>query len=116
MQPRDLLAGNSSYQPGILSRDGWAIVDDTDTPRFSYQPPLWQGVAPWYAPPLASSGGAHTGMHAQRADLYFFGCGVQFRACMKDFVMLSGAVPLPPLATFGVWWSPGFITTRVMHV
>ena len=40
--PRSLLVGNQTYQPGILSRDGWAIVDDTETPRFTYQPPLWE--------------------------------------------------------------------------
>jgi hypothetical protein len=33
--PRSLLAGNQTYQPGVLSRDGWAVVDDTATPRFT---------------------------------------------------------------------------------
>ena len=36
---------------------------------------------------------------------YFFGCGLDFKSCLKDFVTLSGPIPLPPLATFGVWWS-----------
>ena len=77
----------------VLSRDGWAIVDDTLTPRFSFAPPLWLGSLPWFAPPPNAT---------RRADLYFFGCGTAFRACLGDFVALSGAVPLPPLATFGV--------------
>ena len=94
--PRSLLVGNQTYQPGILSRDGWAVVDDTETPRFTYQPPLWQAELPWYAEPLEGE---------DRADLYFFGCGIDFKSCPKDFVTLSGPIPLPPLATFGVWWS-----------
>ena len=28
--PRSLLAGNHAHQPGVLSRDGQAIVDDTE--------------------------------------------------------------------------------------
>jgi|EP01049_Picozoa_sp_SAG25_P008476 hypothetical protein len=97
VSPRDLLAGNASYQPGVLSRSGWAVVDDSVTPRFSFEPPLWQGTQPWFgdAPPAASA----------TADLYFFGCGTGYKACLRDFVALSGPVPLPPLATFGVWWS-----------
>jgi hypothetical protein len=64
-----------------------------------FVPPLWQATQPWFAPPLAADAPSpHT-------DLYFFGCGTDYRACLKDFVTISGAVPLPPLATFGVWWS-----------
>ena len=96
VSPRALLSGNLTYQPGVLSKDGWAIVDDTLTPRFSYAQPLWQGSFPWYAPPMEG---------ANRADLYMFACGTQFKACLADFTMLSGPVPLPPLATMGVWWS-----------
>ena len=79
-----------------------------------------QAELPWYAEPL--EGG-------DRADLYFFGCGLDFKSCLKDFVTLSGSshkpffllskirfsapnngfsigpIPLPPLGTFGVWWS-----------
>ncbi len=96
VSPRALLSGNDTYQPGILSKDGWAIVDDTRTPRFSYAQPLWQGSLPWYAPPLDG---------ANRADLYMFACGTDFQACLADFTLLSGPVPIPPLATMGIWWS-----------
>ena len=45
------------------------------------------------------------GTSTSHADLYFFGCGHDYKACLQDFVTLSGPVPIPPLATFGVWWS-----------
>ena len=92
--PRSLLAGNHAHQPGVLSRDGQAIVDDTETPRFGCSPPLWQGSLPWHAPPMDG---------ASRADPCLFACGSDFKACLADFTMLSGPVPLPPLATMGVW-------------
>ena len=98
VSPRELLAGKASYQPGVLSRSGWAVVDDSVTPRFSFEPPLWQGTQPWFRDPPTPAATA-------TADLYFFGCGTDYKACLRDFVALSGPVPLPPLATFGVWWS-----------
>jgi alpha-glucosidase len=101
VHPRSLLNGTQTYQTGVLSRSGWAVVDDTATPRFSFEPPLWQGTQPWYAPAKANATQGGPG----RTDLYFFGCGVDHKACLKDFVALSGPVPMPPLATFGVWWS-----------
>ena len=102
VSPRDLLNGTRTYQPGVLSKGGWAVVDDSATPRFSYTPPLWQGTQPWYAPAMAA---AEAGSSVSHADLYFFGCGNEYKACLQDFVTLSGPVPMPPLATFGVWWS-----------
>jgi alpha-glucosidase (family GH31 glycosyl hydrolase) len=96
VSPENLLSGDSSYQPGPLSAAGWAIVDDSVTPLLSFeQPELWQGQAPWYKARPASSSG----------DLSFFGCARRFRSCLRDFTALAGPVPMPPLATFGVWWS-----------
>ena len=45
-----------------------------------------QAELPWYAEPL--EGG-------DRADLYFFGCGLDFKSCLKDFVTLSGSSHKP---------------------
>ena len=67
-------------------------------------PTALAGLTPlaWYAPPMDGT---------SRADLYMFACGSDFKACLADFAMLSGPVPLPPLATMGhrlqatVWWS-----------
>ena len=97
VHPRSLLVGNDTYLPVVLSRNGWAVVDDTATPRFSFEPPPWQGTQPWYAPPLSAAA------HLEHTDLYVFGCRHDYKACLKDSVTLSGPVPLPPLAAFGVW-------------
>jgi alpha-glucosidase (family GH31 glycosyl hydrolase) len=42
---------------------------------------------------------------ADRIDLYFFGYGRDFTACLRDYRRLSGAVPLIPRWALGNWWS-----------
>ncbi|MGE5141097.1 MAG: TIM-barrel domain-containing protein, partial [Rudaea sp.] len=38
-------------------------------------------------------------------DLYFFGYGHDYPACLRDFVRVAGRVPLPPRWMLGNWWS-----------
>ena len=38
-------------------------------------------------------------------DLYVFGCGSDYRACLADFVAVAGPMALPPVSALGVWWS-----------
>ena len=38
-------------------------------------------------------------------DLYFFGYGHDFKACLHDFLLLSGPVPPVPRFALGNWWS-----------
>ena len=100
--------GSPGLQDGLLSTQGWSIVDDTASQRFgevgsgrgrpatSPPPPLWMGKAPWIGSKLAAP---------PVADWYFFGCGNRFRACLSDLSSISGAIAMPPRAAFGVWWS-----------
>ena len=38
-------------------------------------------------------------------DLYFFGYGRDFRACVRDFLRLAGPAPALPRFALGNWWS-----------
>ena len=71
---------------GVLSRDGWAVVDDVAAPRFSDGPDRFLGVAPALVPPLSRAAG--------RADSYFFACPPHVRsayaACLGDLAAVSG--------------------------
>ena len=98
VDPVDLLNGTKPFQPGVLSKDGWAVVNDTETPRFTFEGRLWLGSRPWFERAADKHGG-------KGQDFYFFGCGRSYRECLGDFVMLSGPIPLPPMASFGIWWS-----------
>jgi hypothetical protein len=72
---------------GLLSRDGWAVVDDSDSLVFNDQG--------WLEPRNAS----------ENHDLYFFGYGHAYAQAVQDFCRVSGQVPLIPRYILGNWWS-----------
>ena len=94
--------GNKTKEPigpGLISRDGWAVVDDSTRPLFdSDNFSFAQGEKsewPWLMlrPP------------GERQDWYFFGYGHEYRKALGDFVRVAGRIPLPPRFAFGAWWS-----------
>jgi alpha-glucosidase (family GH31 glycosyl hydrolase) len=90
-------SGNTRLEPGLLSRSGWAAVDDSATPVF-------EGNG-WMA---ARRGGASCrlfGKRNQNLDLYFFGYGDDHEACLRDFTKVTGPVPMIPRYILGNWWS-----------
>ncbi len=76
-------------EDGILSRSGWALVDD------SARPLLDDGEPPWVAPRPAG----------ERQDWYLFAHGLDFRGALGDFVLAAGRIPMPPRFALGWWWS-----------
>jgi hypothetical protein len=85
----DGVNGPSSIEPGLVSRDGWVVVDDTT--RLLYDGSDWAWVAPRPAGP--------------RQDWYFLGYGHDYRGTLSDFTRVAGKIPMPPRFAFGVWWS-----------
>ena len=85
--------------PGLVSRSGWAVVDDSSRPLFdSSDFRFLQGEkSPW---PWAME--RPTG---KRQDWYFFGYGHDYRQALGDYVQVAGRIPLPPRFAFGAWWS-----------
>jgi alpha-glucosidase len=86
-------------EPGLVSRDGWTVVDDSRRPLFdSANFDFSQGErSPW---PWVMDRPA-----GDRQDLYFFGYGHDYRAALGDYVRVAGRIPLPPRFAFGAWWS-----------
>ena len=41
----------------------------------------------------------------ERIDLYFFGYGRDYQACLRDFYHLTGPAPMLPRYALGNWWS-----------
>ena len=86
-------------EPGLISRDGWTVVDDSsrllfDSNDFSFS----QGEeSPW---PWVISRPA-----GERQDWYFFGYGHDYKRALFDFTQVAGKIPLPPRFAFGAWWS-----------
>jgi alpha-glucosidase (family GH31 glycosyl hydrolase) len=88
-----------ALEPGLISRDGWTLVDDStrqvfDSADFSFS----QGEqSPW---PWVQSRSS-----VDRQDWYFFGYGHDYRRALYDFTRVAGKIPLPPEFAFGAWWS-----------
>jgi hypothetical protein len=85
----DGVKGAADLEPGLLSRDGWTLVDDSARPLFDASD--W----PWVTP---RDGG-------DRQDWYFFGYGRDYKGQLGDFVKVAGRIPMPPRFAFGLWWS-----------
>jgi alpha-glucosidase (family GH31 glycosyl hydrolase) len=85
----DGVQGSTPLEPGLLSRDGWVLVDDTDRPLFDGSD--W----PWVT---ARKPG-------DRQDYYLFAHGRNYRRALGDFVNVAGRIPMPPRFAFGFWWS-----------
>ena len=86
-------------EPGLVSRSGWALVDDSTRPLFDSADFSFQDgeKSPWPWVMLRPAG--------ERQDLYFFGYGHNYRKALGDYVRVAGRIPLPPRFAFGAWWS-----------
>jgi hypothetical protein len=85
----DGVRGPTPLEPGLLSRDGWALVDDSARPLLDGSEWSWVKERP-------------TG---DRQDLYFFGHGHEYKKLLADFTQVAGKIPMPPRFAFGTWWS-----------
>ena len=76
------------FEPGLISRDGWYLIDDTN--NFLFDTSDWSWVQ--------ERNNAET-------DWYFMGYGLHYKEALKEFTQVSGKIPLPPRYAFGYWWS-----------
>jgi alpha-glucosidase (family GH31 glycosyl hydrolase) len=83
----DVTNGHAELEPGLMSRNGWAIVDDSRSLVFDEQGWLTARTLP------------------DNLDLYFFGYGHDYIGCLQDFQKVAGATPLIPRWILGNWWS-----------
>lgn len=94
--------GSKTHEPigqGLVSRAGWAVVDDSDRPLFDSADFSFKegekSPLPWVMERPAG----------KRQDWYFFGYGHDYRKALGDYVRVAGRIPLPPRFAFGAWWS-----------
>jgi alpha-glucosidase (family GH31 glycosyl hydrolase) len=83
---------DDKLEQGILSRAGWALVDDSQRPLL-LPDDRW---GHWVAPRDTT---------AERLDWYFFGYGHEYKKALYDFTQAAGKIPMPPKFAFGYWWS-----------
>lgn len=78
--------GAINLEDGILSRDGFSILDDSSSLIIKQD---------GFVEPRSKS----------IVDLYFFGYGRAYYKCLQDFYKLTGETPLLPKFALGNWWS-----------
>jgi alpha-glucosidase (family GH31 glycosyl hydrolase) len=101
----DFDIGTTKLEDGLLSKSGWVVVDDSDSLVFN--------DSGWLEPRIpiidSQSSVKKTTVKSTRfrgdKDLYFFGYGTDFAACLSDFTRLAGPIPMIPRYILGNWWS-----------
>jgi alpha-glucosidase (family GH31 glycosyl hydrolase) len=83
----DETSGFVRPDPGLISTSGASAYDDSKTLVFN--------DACWLEPRA----------HSENEDIYFFGYGHDYAACLRDFSQVAGKTPLVPRYILGNWWS-----------
>ncbi len=73
-------------EKGLITRDGWTLVEDSKQPVFDEK-------------------GWVTERSSNEIDIYFLYYGTNYRKCLQDFFRLSGPSSMPPRWVLGNWWS-----------
>lgn len=81
--------GRIPLEHGLLSVQGWALIDDSDSQVFD--------ESGWMVQRSPAAG--------RREDAYLFAHGDKYAEAVKDFYAISGKEPLLPRWAFGNWWS-----------
>ncbi len=85
----DMVSGATPLERGVLSREGWTLLDDSGTPVLSDDSLRWPKQR----------------RDKNGIDWYFFTYGHEYQHAMQNYTALTGAVPVPPRWAFGSWWS-----------
>lgn len=82
----DQVSGPIDTGDGVLSRDGWYLLNDSGVPLLKDH---WVQARP------ADAG----------SDWYLFGYGNDYRAALKSLTEVGGVVPMPRRNVLGAWYS-----------
>ncbi|HOZ38721.1 MAG TPA: glycoside hydrolase family 31 protein [Anaerolineaceae bacterium] len=84
----DSTNGRLSFPDGLVSRSGWAVVDDSHSLIFDQDE--------WLQP---------RELTPEKRDLYFFGYAQDYLSAITDYQLISGKPGLLPRWALGNWWS-----------
>src|SRR4051794_32688004 len=82
----DEVDGRTAVEPGVVSRYGVALIDDTGSFAFTEDG--------WVSP-----------RDGEHLDLYVFAYGHDYAGAIQAFFAVSGRPPVLPRWTLGNWWS-----------
>ncbi|MDP4173981.1 MAG: glycoside hydrolase family 31 protein [Bacteroidota bacterium] len=76
-------------EDGVVSRDGWYLLDDSKSFLFDNSDWNWVMKRP----------------DEELQDWYFLGHGHDYKKALSDYTKIAGPIPMPPKFAFGYWWS-----------
>ena len=92
------MAGKAiKLENGLLSRSGWAVVDDSESLVFNESGWLESRNPKQTLKVFKTFRVSH--------DIYFFGYNTDYAACLRDFTAIAGKIPMIPRYILGNWWS-----------
>lgn len=89
MTPEVKLGEKRPLEDGIIARDGWTLIDESENLLFDDSEWNW----------------VKERENKECQDWYFMAYGHDYKSALKDFTVFAGKMPLPPRFTFGYWWS-----------
>lgn len=81
----DDIDGAVELQPGLNSRNGYGIIDDSDS--------------------LILNQDGSVAERKPTIDIYYFGFGLEYEQCIDSFYQMTGKPPVIPKFMLGNWWS-----------
>lgn len=88
----------TAIEDGILSRSGWVLIDESKPNGDTSKSLLFEnqgGDFDWVA--QRKSGNT--------IDWYFMAYGNDYKKALFDYTKIGGKIPMPPLYSFGYWYS-----------
>ncbi|HHU83761.1 MAG TPA: DUF5110 domain-containing protein [Clostridiales bacterium] len=92
----DLTIGKTKIGDGVISKNGVAILDDSDS--------------------LVFNGDKIEKRAADESDIYYFAYQNDYRAALRDYYKLTGIVPLIPRYALSNWWSRYYAYTQDEYI
>jgi alpha-glucosidase (family GH31 glycosyl hydrolase) len=85
-----------NVEQGLLSRDGWVLIDDSNNLLFDANPD-WNWVTARVQKNISRT--------QNNIDWYLLGYGTDYKKALYDYTQVAGKIPMPPKYAFGYWWS-----------
>ena len=82
----DNIGGYAQVKDGVVSRDGWYLLDDS-------------------AQPLLADGWIRDRAEMHVIDWYLFSYGQEYKLALRQLSQVSGAMAMPRRSVFGSWYS-----------
>lgn len=92
----DFDIGRTRLEKGLLSKSGWAIVDDSNSLVFNDWGWLEKRTPVRVRKSILEKYAILPNYFQCNKDLYFFGYGSDHTACLADFSRVAGMIPMVP--------------------